>query len=121
MGEPPTIVLGGDPASIRAVADWYRSHLAPLAEEAESAVRQVLRDHIESWRDPASERFAMNLREGLPTILRFVDALHKRARLLDHMADVLEAAQIASHGWSAAPERRSSRSRMAVYGHPSSS
>ena len=29
MGEAPTITLGGDPASIRAVADWFRNTLAP--------------------------------------------------------------------------------------------
>lgn len=93
MGEAPTIVLGGDPTSIRAVADWFRTNLAPLAEEAERTVRYVLRDQIESWNDLSGAIFGKRLREGLPTISRFADAVNERARLLDYMADVLEAAK----------------------------
>ncbi|REF35321.1 hypothetical protein DFJ64_0697 [Thermasporomyces composti] len=93
MGEAPTITLGGDPASIRAVADWFRSTLAPLVEEASRAVGYILCNRLDSWDDLAGRAFAERLGAGLVKINQLSDAIRVRARLLDRMADALEMAQ----------------------------
>jgi hypothetical protein len=93
MGEAPTITLGGDPASIRAVADWFRNTLAPLVDEASRAVGYILCNRLDSWDDSAGRLFGERLSAGLVKINQFSDAVGARARLLDRIADVLELAQ----------------------------
>jgi hypothetical protein len=82
--------LGGDSASIRSVAAWFRDILAPRVDGAASAVAHIQRARLESWDDIAGRAFAGRLSAGQPKIDAFAAAIRRRADLLDEIAAVLE-------------------------------
>ena len=85
--------LGGDPASIRAVAAWFREHLARQVEDAAAAVDHLLRARWDSWDDSAGRAFGENLANGRRKMDTFAGALRARAAMLDDIAAALEVAE----------------------------
>jgi uncharacterized protein YukE len=85
--------LGGDPASIRAVAAWFRDTLAPRVQDATAAAAHIRRARLEAWDDFAGRAFAARLAAGHMKMEAFAEAIRRRARLLDEIADVLEHAE----------------------------
>ena len=85
--------LGGDPASIRAVATWFRDILAPRVKEAASVAAHILNERLDAWEDAAARAFAEQLRAGHRKAEELAEAIKKRADLLDEIANTLERAE----------------------------
>jgi uncharacterized protein YukE len=85
--------LGGDPASIRAVATWFRDILAPRVKEAASVAAHILNERLDAWEDAAARAFAEQLRAGHRKAEELAEAIKKRADLLDEIANTLEQAE----------------------------
>jgi uncharacterized protein YukE len=93
MTSPSDTRLGGDSASMRAVAAWFRDTLAVRVESAVSAVAHIQRARLESWDDAAGRAFAARLASGHSKMAAFAAAIRRRADLLDEIADVLATAE----------------------------
>lgn len=91
MGGAPEITLGGDPVSIRAVADWLRQ-LARSAEESNDIIQTALCSKSDLWDDNASTEALLAMNRGVYAADRYVENLRKRAGLVDDYAAALERA-----------------------------